>query len=107
MKRDETTHLNSEERCQNYVRKYDQVDFIEEAPGHENDKNEVHDGEDSESDALHDGVSGGEVVVDNDHGDGDGDEQAEEAGHVVLVHAEEVSLIQHFNVNILHQIGFN
>ena len=58
---------------------------------------------------LHDRVRRGDGVVDDDHGGGDEDEEDEERGHVVLVHAQKVSLVQHFNVNILqhsvHQIA--
>ena len=50
---------------------------------------------------LHYGVSVRHNVVDDDHGDCDGDEEGEERGHVVLVHPEEVSLVQDLHVHVL------
>ena len=45
-------YLNTEEGGQDHIGKYYQVDFIEEASGHQNDEDEVHDGKDAEGDAL-------------------------------------------------------
>ena len=45
-------YLNTEEGGQDHIGKYYQVDFIEEASGHQDDEDEVHDGEDAEGDAL-------------------------------------------------------
>ena len=50
------SHLYPEKRGQYDVGKYDQVNFIEETSSHQDDENEVHDGEDAKGDALHDGV---------------------------------------------------
>ena len=71
------SHLYPEKRGQYDVGKYDQVNFIEKTSGHQYDQNEVHDGEDPQSDTLHYGVCLGQVVVHNDHGDRDGDEDTQ------------------------------
>ena len=86
-------YLDSKERGENNVGKYNEINFIEEASCHEDDENEVHNWEYSESDTLHYGVGGGEMVVDNDHGHGYGYQQTQQRCHVVLVHTEEVALI--------------
>ena len=87
------TYLNTKEWGEDNIWEYDQVDFIEKASGHENDKNEVHDGEHAQRHPLHYGVSIREDVVDHNHRDCDGDEEGEDGGHVVLVHSEKVSLV--------------
>ena len=50
---------------------------------------------------LHYRVGIRDDVVDNDHGDSDGDEECEERGHVVLVHPQEVSLVQNLHMHVL------
>ena len=50
---------------------------------------------------LHNRVCRRYGKVNNDHGDGDEDEEDEERGHIVLVHAQEVALVQHLHVHIL------
>ena len=86
-------YLNTEEWCEYNVWKYYQVDFIKKTPCHQNDKDEVHDGEDPQGDPLHDGVRRWELVVDHDHGDRNGYQETEQGGHVVLVHSQKISLI--------------
>ena len=45
-----------------------------------------------------------EDLVDEDHGEADADEEAKQAGHVVLVHPEKVALVQHLHLDIAETV---
>lgn len=96
--------LRADERRQDDVREDDEVDLVEEGSRHEELEAEIEQGEQAHDDALQEALVASQGVVDDGEDERRADEERQQAGQVALVHAQEVALVEHLDVDVLEAV---